>query len=60
MALALLALHAIGERDEPGARRWMSAVLNQPRVPREQVAQLLAAFREQFGRDISANGARDR
>ena len=52
MALALLALHAIGARDEPSARRWMGAVLDQPRVPREQLAQLLAAFREQFGREF--------
>jgi predicted Zn-dependent protease len=52
MALALLALHAIGERNEPAARKWMTAVRDQPRVPREQAAQLLSAFREQFGREF--------
>ena len=49
MALALLALHAIGERNEPAARKWLAAVLNQPRVPREEVEQLRAAFRDVFG-----------
>jgi tetratricopeptide (TPR) repeat protein len=52
MALALLAFHAITQRDEPAARQWLTAVLNQPRVPREQVEQLLAGFREQFGKSF--------
>ena len=52
MALALLAFHAITQRDEPAARKWLTAVLNQPRVPRKQVDQLLAGFREQFGRNF--------
>jgi tetratricopeptide (TPR) repeat protein len=49
-ALALRAFHAITERKEADARKWLGAVLNQPRVPREQVEQLLAGFREHFGR----------
>ena len=52
MALALLAFHALTQRDEPAARKWLTAVSNQPRVPREQVEQLLAGYRVQFGRNF--------
>ena len=37
MAMALLALHAIGARDDATARKWLGAVLDQPRVPPPQV-----------------------
>ncbi len=48
--LALLAFHAIGNGDSAAASAWMRRVERQPRVPREQVERLRAAFREQFGR----------
>ncbi len=50
MALSVLAFHAIQSGDENEARRWMGAVREQPRVPREQLARLVSAYREQFGR----------
>ena len=52
MALALLALHAIGEHNELAARKWLAVVVEQPRVPREQLEQLLRGFRQEFGRSF--------
>lgn len=48
--LALLAFHAITSGDEPAARAWLQRVQRQPRVSREQVERLRAAYRERFGR----------
>jgi predicted Zn-dependent protease len=52
MALALLAFHAISNRNEIAAQKWLTAVTQQPRVPREQLDALLAGYREQFGRSF--------
>lgn len=49
-ALGILTFHAITTGNEADAHRWLTRVRQQPRVPREQVEHLLAAFREQFGR----------
>ncbi|MBI4626147.1 MAG: tetratricopeptide repeat protein [Verrucomicrobia bacterium] len=49
VALGIMAFSAISAGDEAGARRWLQQVFNQPRVPREQLEQLLAAYRGQFG-----------
>jgi len=48
-ALSMLAMQAITSGDEAEAARWFAELRNQPRVPREQAAQLRAAFQQQFG-----------
>jgi len=49
-ALALLALTAISQGNEPTARRWLVRVQAQPRIAPAQAEQLFAAYRGQFGR----------
>jgi predicted Zn-dependent protease len=49
-ALTVLALHALSISDEAAARHWLGRVRVQPRVPASQVQQLLATYRQQFGR----------
>jgi tetratricopeptide (TPR) repeat protein len=49
-ALGILALNAIMGGNEDEARRRLAAARAQPRVPREQMQQLVTAFRKQFGR----------
>jgi tetratricopeptide (TPR) repeat protein len=49
-ALGILAFYTITTGDESEARRRMSQVFAQPRVPRQQVEALVAAFQKQFGR----------
>ncbi|MFZ5493758.1 MAG: tetratricopeptide repeat protein [Verrucomicrobiota bacterium] len=50
MALSVLAFSAIMAGDEAEARRRLAAVREQPRVSREQLQQLIGAYREKFGR----------
>lgn len=50
MALSVLAFNAIVTGDEAEAQRWLAAVRNQPRVPREQAERLRSAYQQQFGR----------
>lgn len=50
-ALGILTFHAITTGNENEARRWLARVRQQPRVPADQVGALLAAYREQFGRE---------
>ena len=50
MALEVLAFNAILGGDEDEARRRLAAARAQPRFPREQMQQLVGAFRKQFGR----------
>lgn len=50
MALSVLAFNAIMNGNEAEARNRLAAVREQPRVPREQMQQLVTAFREKFGR----------
>ena len=50
--LSTLTFNAILTGDESAARRWFSQVRNQPRVPREEVEKLRAAFQQQFGRPL--------
>lgn len=52
VALTVLALSAISANDEAAARRWLSRVREQPRIPSTQAQQLYATFREQFRRDF--------
>jgi hypothetical protein len=49
-ALGILALHAIMSGNEEEAQRRVTAARNQPRVPPEQMQELVSAFRKQFGR----------
>lgn len=49
-ALGILALHAIMSGNEAEAQRRVTAARNQPRVPPEQMQELVSAFRKQFGR----------
>ena len=51
-ALSLLALTAISASDEAGARRWITRIRAQPRIPTAQAEQILTAFRGQFGREF--------
>jgi tetratricopeptide (TPR) repeat protein len=50
MALGVLAMNAIMSGDETEARSALAAVRAQPRVPREQMQQLIGAYRKQYGR----------
>lgn len=52
MAISILAFHAITTGDESSALRWMAKVHAQPRVGREQIDQLRAAFEQQFGHPL--------
>lgn len=52
-ALALLALTAISQGDEPTARKWLARVQAQPRIAAAQAQRLHAAYRGQFGRDFA-------
>lgn len=52
MALSTLAYYAISAHNEPSALQWLEKVRNQPRVQPEQVAKLLGAYQEQFGRPL--------
>ena len=49
MALGVLAYFSISTGDETEARRWFAKVRNQPRMQKEQIEQLRAAFQRQFG-----------
>ncbi len=51
-ALGILAFYAVSTANETESRRWLERVVNQPRVPREQVGRLLDAYRQTFGRDL--------
>ena len=51
MAIGILAFHAITTGNEQTARQWLARVARQPRVPREQAARLLEAYRQAFGRN---------
>jgi len=56
MALGALAFHAITTGDEARAREWLARVHDQPRVPRDMVERLGAAYRDTFGHDyVPAN-----
>lgn len=48
-ALGVLALNAVMGSDEEEARRRLAAARAQPRIPREQMQQLISSFRKQFG-----------
>lgn len=50
LALGVIAMNAITNGDEAEARVRLAAARAQPRVPREQMQQLLAAYRQRFGR----------
>ncbi|HUG11815.1 MAG TPA: tetratricopeptide repeat protein [Opitutaceae bacterium] len=49
-AIGILSFAAISAGDKAEADRWMQQVRNQPRVQREQVGALSAAYQKQFGR----------
>jgi tetratricopeptide (TPR) repeat protein len=51
MVLSVLAFNAISTANEAEARRWLSRIADQPRVPRDQLAQLAAAYRQAFKRE---------
>jgi len=51
MALIVLALTSISAGDEAAARQWLTRIANQPRVQSEYRQQLLASYRQTFGRD---------
>ncbi len=51
MALIVLSLSSINAVDEAAARQWLARVANQPRVQLQFRQQLLAAYRQAFGRD---------
>ncbi len=55
LALSILAFHAITTGGEVEARQWLARVARQPRVPHEQVARLLEAYRQAFGRNWVPN-----
>lgn len=50
MALGVLAFNAIQSDNEIEAQRWLAVVRAQPRVTREQMQQLVSAYRQKFGR----------
>jgi tetratricopeptide (TPR) repeat protein len=50
VALSVLTMSAISAGNEAEATRWFAALRNQPRIPREQAAQLKAAYQQKFGR----------
>ena len=50
MAMGLLTLNAIATGNEAEANEWMTKVRNQPRMPRNQLSQLQAAYSQQFGK----------
>ncbi|HYC70258.1 MAG TPA: tetratricopeptide repeat protein [Opitutaceae bacterium] len=49
-ALGVLAFSSISSGQEAEAQRLMTMIREQPRMPRPQVEQLRAAFRQRFGR----------
>lgn len=49
MALSTLAFYAISTGDETAARQWMRRVHSQPRVLRDDLDHLTAAFQQAFG-----------
>lgn len=49
VGLTTLALHAIGTGDAAGARQWLRRAREQPRVPREQLQELMAHYQAEFG-----------
>jgi predicted Zn-dependent protease len=51
IALSALAFQSIITGNETGARLWLTRVANQARVPHEQSARLLEAYRQAFGHD---------
>ncbi|MEO7598181.1 MAG: tetratricopeptide repeat protein [Opitutus sp.] len=51
MALSILSYHAITTGDEVEARRWLTRIDQQPRVPRDNAVRLAEAYRNQFGRE---------
>lgn len=53
-ALSTLAFHAITTHDRARADEWMNRVARQPRVPREQAAQLLEVYRRTFGQEFQS------
>ncbi|HVT73719.1 MAG TPA: tetratricopeptide repeat protein [Lacunisphaera sp.] len=58
-ALGAMAFSAIATGREAEARRWLTRVANQPRVPREQAAVLLRAYQQAFGRTFTARPSED-
>lgn len=51
VVLATLALNAIINGDEAGAREWLGRASDQPRVDPEKMKELKSAYRNKFGRD---------
>jgi tetratricopeptide (TPR) repeat protein len=52
-ALTILTYYAITTNNESEAKQWLARVGRQPRIPQAQVAQLLGAYRQQFGHDYA-------
>ena len=50
LALSVLTMNAITVGNEAEATRWFAVLRHQPRVPREQAAQLRDAYQQKFGR----------
>ena len=50
LAIGIRAFDAIETGDELGARRWLQRAQEQPRFDRQQLNQLMATYRERFGR----------
>ncbi|RME67526.1 MAG: hypothetical protein D6781_13005, partial [Verrucomicrobia bacterium] len=48
-ALSTLAYHAIISGNRPAADRWLREAIDQPRIDREQIANLKTAYRQRFG-----------
>lgn len=52
-ALGAMAFNSISKGQEAEARRWLTRVANQPRVPREQASVLFQAYQQAFGRTFT-------
>jgi tetratricopeptide (TPR) repeat protein len=50
-ALSILAFYAITSGNQPEADRWLARIAAQPRVTKDRLTQLSAAYRKQFGQD---------
>jgi tetratricopeptide (TPR) repeat protein len=55
MATGILAFHTITTGSESESRAWLRRVAQQPRIPRDTVERLLAAYRETFGHEYVAD-----
>lgn len=58
-ALGAMAFSSISAGNEAEARRWLTRVANQPRVPRQQAAVLFQAYQQAFGRTFTPRRAED-